>query len=254
MTAVWFGVFVAASVLRLAWAWRGGHRAIGVLLSAVAAFDLIAWVDSVSVIQSPWSRWLIGGGAVLLVEMGLAAYHGMNSRRVGILRVLRMLACWGVAVLVLQPAVELQPAREDLPTVAVLIDDSASMGINDEPSGPEQRLAWAAAAGVDVPEPDLRYEQVLDQGAALMAMVQQRTVPDTAWVTAWESGFPSDLKEDPAVQALRDDVQRRLKDKTPGEDLRDDDRRALEAAWKSLSKPIREKHVAAQQARLDGFR
>lgn len=161
----------AATALCLAAALRWRRRApavVAALLACAAAMGVAALLDPA---LSFWvsrrapaagefdeSRWLLGGpwglwasAAALAAAACVTAMAWIGSRRVtapghrAALVGLRAGAAAAALCLFFQPAVELRQVTREPNRVAVLIDDSASMGLTDQPEGPT-RLDRARAA------------------------------------------------------------------------------------------------------------
>jgi uncharacterized membrane protein len=113
-----------------------GLVALTVRLAApsTAEFNEFRWV-----FLAPWRRTglILGGAAVIAI--GLLAWRasrGAPPVRRGFLVALRIGAA-GLALLVfLEPAIELRQVAREPNRVAILVDDSRSMALKDDPTGP----------------------------------------------------------------------------------------------------------------------
>ena len=149
-------------------AWRRARAALVVATTAAALFALvllglepvIAWVVSVSapdaadfneyhwVLLAPWGRAGIGLG--LAVVAGVLVLAWLSTRRIpspwrrATLVSLRTAAAICALILFLEPAIELRQVAREPNRVAVLVDDSLSMGLRDLAGGPT-RAARARA-------------------------------------------------------------------------------------------------------------
>ena len=99
-----------------------------------ADFNEYRWV-----FLSPWGRLgLYLGGACVVAIVGLSwrATRGANPWRRTILIGLRGAAALGALVVFLEPAVELRQVAREPNRIAVLVDDSRSMSLSENPKGP----------------------------------------------------------------------------------------------------------------------
>ncbi len=91
------------------------------------------------VLLSPWGRLglALGGVAVIaIVVLSWRASRGASAWRRATLIGLRAAAAVGALVVFLQPAVELRQVAREPNRIAVLVDDSRSMSLREEPKGP----------------------------------------------------------------------------------------------------------------------
>jgi len=162
-STVRYGVIAAAVVLALATiisvrrgngrlstlAGTGALLAIGALvaeglitltvrLAAPSATDFneYRWV-----LLSPWGRLglALGGAAVLAIAVfAWRASRGTAGWRRATMIGLRVGAATAALVVFLEPAVELRQVAREPNRIAVLVDDSASMSLSEDPKGPDR--------------------------------------------------------------------------------------------------------------------
>ncbi len=140
-----------------------GLVALTVWLAApsTAEFNEFRWV-----FLAPWRRpGLIFGGAAV-IAIGLLAWRASRGApivRRGFLVALRIGAA-GLALLVfLEPAIELRQVAREPNRVAILVDDSRSMSLRDDPAGPTRTE---------------RVRQLLDASGDALAQWRQSHVLD----------------------------------------------------------------------------
>jgi len=91
------------------------------------------------VMLSPWGRigMTLGGIAVIaIVALSWRASRGASAWRRATLIGLRAAAAVGALVVFLQPAVELRQVAREPNRIAILVDDSRSMSLREQPDGP----------------------------------------------------------------------------------------------------------------------
>ncbi|HVK82704.1 MAG TPA: hypothetical protein VM513_01285, partial [Kofleriaceae bacterium] len=99
-----------------------------------ASFNEYRWV-----FLSPWGRLglALGSVAVILIfALAWRATRGASAWRRATMIILRTGAAVGCLVVFLEPAVELRQVAREPNRIAVLIDDSKSMGLAESPDGP----------------------------------------------------------------------------------------------------------------------
>jgi uncharacterized membrane protein len=113
-----------------------GLVALTVRLAAprTAEFNEFRWV-----LLAPWRHRGLWAGGAAVAAIGVLAWRA--SRGAGPVRraamVMLRTAAAGIALIVfLQPAVELRQVAREPNRVAILVDDSRSMGLHEEPKGP----------------------------------------------------------------------------------------------------------------------
>ena len=124
--------------------------ALTVRLAAPGAteFNEYRWV-----MLAPWGRLglALGGGAVIaIVGLSWRASRGAPAWRRATMIGLRAAAAVGALVVFLEPAVELRQVAREPNRIAILIDDSKSMGLAESPTGPtriDRARAMLAASG-----------------------------------------------------------------------------------------------------------
>nr|MBA2541850.1 hypothetical protein [Deltaproteobacteria bacterium] len=116
---------------------------------ATADFNEYRWV-----MLAPWGRLglALGGAAVLLITvLAWRASHGSRGWRRATMIGLRAAAAVAALVVFLEPAVELRQVAREPNRIAILIDDSKSMGLAEDPAGPTRiervRKLLAASQG-----------------------------------------------------------------------------------------------------------
>ena len=138
---------------------RRGHGGLGALLGvaallsggALAAEALVALTVRLAapgaadfneyrwVFLAPWGRigLALGGATVFgIVALAWRATQGANAWRRATMIGLRAGAAVTALVVFLEPAVELRQVAREPNRIAVLIDDSRSMGLREDPAGP----------------------------------------------------------------------------------------------------------------------
>jgi hypothetical protein len=103
---------------------------------STAEFNEYRWV-----FLSPWGRiGLALGGVAVLAIVGLAwrATRGAAGWRRALMIALRGGAAVAALVVFLQPAVELRQVAREPNRIAILVDVSRSMGLREDPSGPDR--------------------------------------------------------------------------------------------------------------------
>jgi len=93
------------------------------------------------VMLSPWGRigMTLGGIAVIaIVALSWRASRGASAWRRATLIGLRAAAAVGALVVFLQPAVELRQVAREPNRIAILVDDSRSMSLREQPDGPRR--------------------------------------------------------------------------------------------------------------------
>jgi len=113
-----------------------GLTALTVRLAAPSSSDFneYRWV-----FLSPWGRlglYLGGACVVAIVILSWRASRGANPWRRAIMIGLRGAASLGALVVFLEPAVELRQVAREPNRIAVLVDDSKSMSLSENPKGP----------------------------------------------------------------------------------------------------------------------
>lgn len=116
---------------------------------ATAEFNEYRWV-----LLSPWGRLgLALGGTAVVVIVGLAwrATRGAQGWRRALMIGLRAGAAVTALVVFLEPAVELRQVAREPNRIAVLVDDSRSMSLREDPAGPSRidRVRQLLAASKD---------------------------------------------------------------------------------------------------------
>lgn len=136
------GVVVAASVLAAAAIAVVAAEQLVALAVRVAAPETSDFNEFRWVLLAPWGRLgLIAGIAVAAVVVALGWWtsaRAPSAWRRAALMVLRCAAAGTALVLFLQPAVELRQVAREPNHVAVLVDDSRSMALAEEPGGPSR--------------------------------------------------------------------------------------------------------------------
>ncbi len=127
------GLAVAALAIEPVVSFLVGHSA-----PDRADFNEYRWV-----LLSPWGRLGLGLGLVavaVIVTLGWRASSSMSSpwRRAAMIG-LRTAAATAALILFLEPAVELRQVAREPNRVAVLVNDSRSMSLADEPGGPTRQ-------------------------------------------------------------------------------------------------------------------
>jgi len=119
---------------------------------STAEFNEFRWV-----LLAPWRHrglWLGGAAVVAIAILAWRASRGAGPVRRAAMVTLRTAAA-GIALIVfLQPAVELRQVAREPNRVAVLVDDSRSMGLREQPKGPTRtarvrKLLDASAGTLD---------------------------------------------------------------------------------------------------------
>ncbi len=113
-----------------------GLVALTVRLAAprTAEFNEFRWV-----LLAPWRHrglWLGGAAVVVIALLAWRASRGAGPVRRAAMVTLRTAAAGIALVVFLQPAVELRQVAREPNRVAILIDDSRSMGLREQPRGP----------------------------------------------------------------------------------------------------------------------
>ena len=101
-----------------------------------ASFNEYRWV-----FLSPWGRLglALGSVAVILIfALAWRATRGASAWRRATMIILRTGAAVGCLVVFLEPAVELRQVAREPNRIAILIDDSRSMGLAESPDGPSR--------------------------------------------------------------------------------------------------------------------
>jgi uncharacterized membrane protein len=140
-----------------------GMLALGVLfaeqlalfVAGRAAPDTADFNEHRWIVLAPWGRLGLGlgcGAAVLIVALGWRASARIEApwRRAAVVG-LRTGAAATALVLFLEPALELRQVAREPNRIAVLVDESASMALRDDPDGPSRtqnaRAMLEASAG-----------------------------------------------------------------------------------------------------------
>lgn len=125
--------------------------ALTVKLAAPGATDFneYRWV-----MLAPWGRLglALGGVAVIaIVALAWRASRGAPAWRRATMIGLRAAAAVAAAVVFLEPAVELRQVAREPNRIAIVIDDSRSMGLREDPAGPDrlERVRRTLAASKD---------------------------------------------------------------------------------------------------------
>ena len=152
---------------------RRGHGGLGALLGvaallsggALAAEALVALTVRLAapgaadfneyrwVFLAPWGRLglALGGAAVAgVIALAWRASRGANAWRRALMIGLRAGAAVTALVVFLEPAVELRQVAREPNRIAILIDDSTSMALAEDPHGPsriERARRLLAASG-----------------------------------------------------------------------------------------------------------
>ncbi len=169
------GVMVAAAVAAVVLARRRARSGWVAVASAAAVIAggalvadlLVGWVVGRQapegadyneyrwVLLSPWGRrGLVVGVAVAIVvgALGLRASRGVASPwRRSLIAGLRIAAAACALVLFLEPAIELRQVAREPNRIAVVVDESRSMSLRDQPDGPsrQQRTRELLSASTD---------------------------------------------------------------------------------------------------------
>ena len=191
-----FGPVVAAPALLIdaLFAFRAGDARRG-RLSALAA-GLLALACAAGLAALGWldaDPLLVGLLAGLAAEVALAVglfyasvYASLGSRRLSALMAMRCAAILALLLVLFRPAVSrtFEPGADERgkPTLAVVLDRSASMGRADVP-GP------SGAAGDD----RVRHDWAVEQLNAAVPAIRERFAP--AWYHVAESATPADAVE-----------------------------------------------------------
>jgi len=144
-----FGVMALAAVGALA------GEALVALTVRLAASDTADFNEYRWVFLSPWGRlglWLGGAAVAAIVALSWRASRGAATWRRALLVALRGGAAAGALVMLLEPAVELRQVAREPNRIAILIDDSRSMALAEDPSGPTriERVRQMLAASSSV--------------------------------------------------------------------------------------------------------
>lgn len=101
---------------------------------STAEFNEHRWV-----LLAPWRHlglWLGGSIVVAIALLAWRASRGVAPVRRATLIVLRVAAACAALVVFLEPAVELRQVAREPNRIALVVDDSRSMGLRDQPGGP----------------------------------------------------------------------------------------------------------------------
>jgi uncharacterized membrane protein len=116
-----------------------GGEALVALTVRLAASDVADFNEYRWVFLSPWGRvglWLGAAAVVAIVLLAWRSSRGAPAWRRALLVGLRGGAAVGALVMLLEPAVELRQVAREPNRIAILIDDSRSMALAEEPDGP----------------------------------------------------------------------------------------------------------------------
>jgi hypothetical protein len=137
-----------------------------VILGALALGSLLQALDSLPALEltGGWPEWALGLIGAAGVEAGAWLYSSERrtvKRSAGVaMTVLRLLAVLVVVGLLARPVLRLEWEERRQRTVAVLVDDSASMHVADTDPTPARRVRLAEALMPDAPERPYRLDEV----------------------------------------------------------------------------------------------
>ena len=111
---------------------------IDIAAPPMSDFNQYRWV-----LMAPWGGIGLGIGIAVVVAVVVLSWQGTKKivspwRRAALIG-LRCGAAAAALVLFLEPAIELREVAREPNRVAILIDDSRSMGLKDDPKGPSRR-------------------------------------------------------------------------------------------------------------------
>ncbi len=176
------------------WAWRVLRGGVG-LAAMLLGFEAAGrWVT----FTTPWPMWVLAASAAVAMELTANLYsleRRAMSRPVGwavtIVRLVLVVAVVGVLAQPVRIRRHQQTVRR---TVAILVDESASMRVADDALSPAERIRLAEMLGVRA----ARRPVHLDETAARLT-VAARTIADVAdWLEEVAS-----LRQSAAVQVAR---------------------------------------------------
>ena len=119
------GALIAEALVALTVRWAAPHT---------ADFNEHRWV-----LLAPWRRLGLWLGSAMVAAIAILAWRasrGVSPLRRAPLIVLRVAAALCALVVFLEPAVELRQVAREPNRIALVIDDSRSMGLRDQPRGP----------------------------------------------------------------------------------------------------------------------
>ncbi len=152
------------------------------------------WFHGLEFSGNPWPAitvFVVMAGLVVFVY--LRRYHSHGTAKCGSLLVLRLLALALLLLMVTQPRLLLKPDK--MPTLALIIDDSLSMGIRDVPR----------SSNGEVGEHVSRWEQVVGQltrnNARTLHALADRFEPRIYFASEQANSAPSAIPEFPQVLA-----------------------------------------------------
>ena len=128
------------------------------------AFNEHRWV-----LLSPWGRWGLSLGTIAVVAIIVLSWRASLGaafgRRLALIS-LRSAAAVAALVVFLEPAIEMRQVAREPNRIAIVVDDSLSMGLREDPHGPTRservrQLLDASSGALDVWQRDHRLDYYL---------------------------------------------------------------------------------------------
>lgn len=164
-----------------------GARNVTVILARVALAIVGVWLSMQFLVrllrlETRWPLWLLTAAAVLGAE-ALIWLYGLErkvvSRRMGMVLVGLRLGLLSLMVLMLlQPVIAASWTTMHKRSLAVMLDESASMQIRDAQLSPAQRLRLAESLGLAAAKRPFRLEQISGE----LIAVREQLAGEQAWL------------------------------------------------------------------------
>jgi len=175
---------------RLGWrfrarTWRAGLAALRVAIGFGALWTAARVLARGLVLATNWPIWLIAAVAAAAVEASLALY-ALERRRLArrpaiALAAMRIALVLLVAGMLGQPVLSLEVTERTRRHVAILVDDSASMGVADTRLAPAQRIRLAEMFLADE-LPEVRRQHRLEQVARKLNEARGALAVEADWL------------------------------------------------------------------------
>jgi len=167
--------------------WRAGFAALRVVMGFGALWAAWRVLGRALVLATNWPIWLIAAVAAGAVEASLGLY-ALERRRLArrpalALAAMRIALVLLVAGMLLQPVLSLRRTERTRRHVAILVDDSASMGVADTQLTPAERIRLAEMfLGDELPE--VRRAHRLEEVAGKLDEVRGALAAEADWLHA----------------------------------------------------------------------